>query len=774
LTKIMTEPFSALLSIVNRLQDVFQSVQLFDTIDLPQIAVVGSQSSGKSSVLESLVGRGFLPRGSGIVTRCPVILQLISTAGEGNDGAEYAEFLHLPGQKFSDFDVVRNEIERATVRAAGANKGVSPTPINVKIHSPRVLNLTLIDLPGIIKVPVGDQPQNIESLIREMVLRFISRPNCLILAVSPANLDLANSDALQIARQVDPDGSRTLGVITKLDLMDRGTDASEVLRNKVFPLKLGYVGVVCRSQADLESKLSLDQAREHERNFFRNHAVYGEFADRMGTDFLARRLQNLLLHHIRQNLPAVKAKLVQLQAQAQKQMMVLGEPLAGANLRISGGPLVLDAITRFSNSFREMIEGKVSTQEAAQNKLTGGSRISHLFHSMFAPCLSSIDPLDSLTDVEIRSVVRNAKGARSTVFVPESAFEILVRQQIQRLEKPCQQLVDLVLDELTGMQEYCEAQTVSRFPQLKQQIRNAAAELLQSRALPSRQFVSNLISIELAYINTSHPDFRIPAFGMGAMQPPHTLMPPPPPGSAGAGVGGVPQSASMSAIPVVAPGQQMGDGGYAPAAAHGHGGAHGHAHGRARTPPRRDGSGAHSAGGNAHANANAADSFFDRLFFKKASVSGGPQPTSTSRSGGPGGVQGSQNAAGSVDSPAFMGGDEGDNLLLQPVDRDSADPWTQQEIAEVQFIRGMMSSYFAIVRKNIVDAVPKCIMFFMVNYVRDHMQTELVARVYRESDFEDLLREAADVEDKRSRSHRTLLACQHGLQIIHDVRDMRL
>jgi dynamin GTPase len=102
-----------------------------------------------------------------------------------------------------------------------------------------VLNLTLIDLPGLTKVPVGDQPPDIEHQIRDMILTFIARETCLVLAVTPANSDLATSDALKLAREVDPQGLRTIGVLTKLDLMDEGTDARDILENRVFALRRG-------------------------------------------------------------------------------------------------------------------------------------------------------------------------------------------------------------------------------------------------------------------------------------------------------------------------------------------------------------------------------------------------------------------------------------------------------------------------------------------------------------------------------------------------------
>ena len=102
-------------------------------------------------------------------------------------------------------------------------------PISLTIYSPHVVDLTMVDLPGITKVPVKGQPQDIEEQIRKVTYKYISPPNALILALTAANTDLANSDALQMARTVDPDGERTIGVVTKIDLMDEGTDAIDLL-----------------------------------------------------------------------------------------------------------------------------------------------------------------------------------------------------------------------------------------------------------------------------------------------------------------------------------------------------------------------------------------------------------------------------------------------------------------------------------------------------------------------------------------------------------------
>lgn len=245
-----------------------------------------------------------LPRGSGIVTRRPLILQLINKPPQANgvkeeklettdkeaNHDEYGEFLHIPGERFHDFNKIRDEIVRETETKVGRNAGISAAPINLRIYSPNVLTLTLVDLPGLTKVPVGDQPKDIERQIREMVLKYISKPNAIILAVTAANQDLANSDGLKLAREVDPEGQRTIGVLSKVDLMDEGTDVVDILAGRIIPLRLGYVPVVNRGQRDIENKRPISYALEHEKNFFEGHKAYRNKASYCGTPYLARKL----------------------------------------------------------------------------------------------------------------------------------------------------------------------------------------------------------------------------------------------------------------------------------------------------------------------------------------------------------------------------------------------------------------------------------------------------------------------------------------------------
>ncbi|CAH2068389.1 unnamed protein product, partial [Iphiclides podalirius] len=486
-----------LIPIVNKLQDAFTQLGVHMQLDLPQIAVVGGQSAGKSSVLENFVGKDFLPRGSGIVTRRPLILQLI----HGN--AEYAEFLHCKGKKFTDFNEVRSEIEAETDRVTGSNKGISPVPINLRVYSPNVLNLTLIDLPGLTKVPIGDQPADIEQQIKMMIFQFIRRESCLILAVTPANTDLANSDALKLAKEVDPQGLRTIGVITKLDLMDDGTDARDVLENKLLPLRRGYIGVVNRSQKDIDGRKDISAALAAERKFFLSHPSYRHLADRLGTPYLQRVLNQQLTNHIRDTLPGLRDKL-------QKQLLALEKDVEQYKHFRPDDPSIktkamLQMIQQLQTEFEKTIEGSGSAQ-INTNELSGGAKINRLFHERFPFEIVKMEIDEKELRREIAFAIRNIHGIRVGLFTPDMAFEAIVKKQISRLKEPCLKCVDLVVQELSNVVRVC-TERMSRYPRLREETERIIMSHVRSREQQCKDQLVLLVDCELAYMNTNHEDF---------------------------------------------------------------------------------------------------------------------------------------------------------------------------------------------------------------------------------------------------------------------------
>ncbi|XP_055001579.1 dynamin-1 isoform X8 [Sorex araneus] len=485
-----------LIPLVNRLQDAFSAIGQNADLDLPQIAVVGGQSAGKSSVLENFVGRDFLPRGSGIVTRRPLVLQLV------NSTTEYAEFLHCKGKKFTDFEEVRLEIEAETDRVTGTNKGISPVPINLRVYSPHVLNLTLVDLPGMTKVPVGDQPPDIEFQIRDMLMQFVTKENCLILAVSPANSDLANSDALKIAKEVDPQGQRTIGVITKLDLMDEGTDARDVLENKLLPLRRGYIGVVNRSQKDIDGKKDITAALAAERKFFLSHPSYRHLADRMGTPYLQKVLNQQLTNHIRDTLPGLRNKL-------QSQLLSIEKEVDEYKNFRPDDPsrktkALLQMVQQFAVDFEKRIEG--SGDQIDTYELSGGARINRIFHERFPFELVKMEFDEKELRREISYAIKNIHGIRTGLFTPDLAFEATVKKQVQKLREPSIKCVDMVVSELTTTVRKCSGK-LQQYPRLREEMERIVTTHIREREGRTKEQVMLLIDIELAYMNTNHEDF---------------------------------------------------------------------------------------------------------------------------------------------------------------------------------------------------------------------------------------------------------------------------
>lgn len=744
-----------LIPVINKLQDVFSTVGERDILELPQIVVVGSQSSGKSSVLENVVGKDFLPRGTGIVTRVPLIMQLIHVAPlrdrkrdtKTPSAEEWATFLHCPEKVFTDFEEVRQEITNETQRITGGQKAVSDLPINLRIYSPSVLDLTLVDLPGITKVPVGDQPKDIEQQIRRLILKYINNPNSIILAVSPANSDLANSDALKIAKEVDPEGNRTIGVCTKIDLMDKGTDATDILTGKQVPVKLGIVGVINRSQYDIDHKLPISDALASEREYFQRH--YPALAHKCGCEYLSKVLNKLLLHHIRDCLPSLKDRIKQLQSKTQQVLASLGSPLGD---RVDKSAVLLNAITRFVELFRASINGTpTSTVYGSQvTELSGGARIYHIFHETFGRTLASVDALDGLTEGDILTAIRNATGPKPSLFVPEVSFEILVKRQIKRLEEPALRCVELVFEELESIMFSCLTSSLSRFNALKERVVHVSSELLRRRLPVTNDMVENLVSIELAYINTNHPDFE---GGAGAVL--KTLM-------RLAREENVEMPSDFTHVPSVSHTERDGRRTHSPP-----------------PPPAMVGS------------VTARDAAMDR---GRGAGSVPPAPAFVPPAESPDkmgvleylfGRRSNARSKGTAGSPAILSAPTREDFVRALSSEGDDDhhgqasgsgafgPHEGARKLEVELIQSLIRSYFVITKKNIQDTVPKSVMHFLVNYVQENLQNELVSNLYKEEKFDELLAEDPLIAKQREDAWAMSKALNRAITIVAEVTDTR-
>ncbi|PWZ30859.1 Dynamin-related protein 3A [Zea mays] len=682
---------SSVIPIVNKLQDIFAQLGSSSTIDLPQVAVVGSQSSGKSSVLEALVGRDFLPRGSDICTRRPLVLQLVHQPRRPADAEadEWGEFLHLSGRRFYDFREIRREIQ----------------------------------------VPVGDQPTDIEARIRTMIMSYIRHKTCIILAVSPANADLANSDALQMARVADPDGSRTIGVITKLDIMDRGTDARNFLLGNVIPLKLGYVGVVNRSQQDINSDLSIKDALAREEKFFRTQPAYHGIAQYCGIPQLAKKLNQILVQHIKTVLPGLKSRISSQLTAVAKELAVYGDPV---DSKAGQGAKLLNILAKYCEAFSSMVEGK--NEDISTIELSGGARIHYIFQSIFVKSLEEVDPCEDVTDEDIRMAIQNATGPRSALFVPEVPFEVLVRRQISRLLDPSLQCAQFIYDELVKMSHRCLAMELQQFPILRRSMDEVIGKFLRDGLKPAENMIAHIIEMEEDYINTSHPNF---IGGSKAVEQAQQQV----------------RSAKMSAAVVRKDGvdAQASEKTQKSRAILGRSGVNGvvtdHIQGvRPTAEAERPGS-----------SGSGSTSFWNQIFTSNEDRTHPPARDNTT------------NKSYAVPAPNLEHSFSTIQLREPPVVLKPSEHQSEQEALEIAITKLLLKSYYNIVRKNVEDFIPKAVMHFLVNHTKRALHNYLITKLYRDDLLEDLLKEPDEITIKRKQIRENLKVLQQAYKTLDEI-----
>lgn len=346
-----------------------------------------------------------------------------------------------------------------------------------------------------------------------------------------------------------------------------------------------------------------------------------------------------------------------------------------------------------------------------------------------------VGSFDSLTDEEIRTTIRNANGTRPALFVPEISFDILVRRQIARLEQPGVQCVDLVYEELQRIALQSQPNELTRYPVLRDRMIEVVSSLLRRCLAPTQMMISNLVKIELAYINTSHPDFiggsravakLMEKIGKDNDRERQALV-----AQTAVGVGATPlTSSSMNNNNTM---------GYEDA----------NENEEPMSPDVYD--------NQANVN-NGIMNFIFRGNNATAGLDGSRTPTKGK----------SSSAAGA----AKMGPPSVVHLPQVPDKMNQTDiPPTDRERVEMELIKSLVESYFVIIRKNFIDLVPKTIMYMLVNHVRDTMQNELVSELYRDAEMGQLLQEAEDIAVRRQTCTEMKDLLGKALEIVNEVRD---
>lgn len=467
------------------IRSILQVVGQSNALVLPSIVVIGSQSSGKSSVLEAIVGHEFLPKGSNMITRRPIELTLVNTP---DAQAEYGEFPALGLGKITDFASIQKTLTDLNL-AVPAEDCVSDDPIQLSIYSPNVPDLSLIDLPGYIQVSGLDQPLELKQKIADLCDKYIQPPN-VILAISAADVDLANSTALRASRRVDPRGERTIGVVTKMDLVEPARGAS-ILSDRKYPLRLGYVGVVSRVPPTTVGLFSRGSGNittaitKNESAFFSAHpSEFGPDSElSVGTTTLRKKLMHVLEQTMAASLHGTSEAIRQELEEATYEFKVQYN-----DRPLSAESYLAESLDAFKHSFKEFAEsfGRPQVRELLKEELD--QRVLDLLAQRYwnkpitdlSPAPIEPDPLSSLPRADPESLYWHRKL--------EASSSTLTKLGIGRLA------TTVVANALQSeVDRLINASTFSTHPFARQAIVDASSEILNERFYSTSDQVENCI-----------------------------------------------------------------------------------------------------------------------------------------------------------------------------------------------------------------------------------------------------------------------------------------
>ena len=453
-------------------------------IDIPQLVVVGSQSSGKSSILNSILGMDILPTGSNMVTRGPLQLELIQTKKDIK--ASFGEYVDSTWMNLNEINIdfpnptdeqkseIRSMINQLTNQYAGNGMNITDNPIYLRIYSPNIPNLSLVDLPGLTMVACTDkgQPKDIKDRIRNLVGNYISNKSAIIMAVMPARTDIEADIALDLIKEHDPRCERTVGILTKIDLMNEGTDITHLLENKVskdLQLGYGYYAIKNRNKIEADTMNVIDGLREEYR-YFNDHPIYSNhrYKEFMGIPCLCKNLSSLLVKSLKKSFPRILEKINRDLESNTSDLNKLGDPIPQEDSMKSA--YIHKTIAKLTRAFISVLEdrGKI---------INSGRNVKQQFLE-FRQTIENLQPFSkaNCNDSYITDAISNCEGNHmSFPSPPVEVLEQLMKDPIKRpifnINQHAQKCSQNIMNELNVLVEHLlEEQSINRFPELNKLI----------------------------------------------------------------------------------------------------------------------------------------------------------------------------------------------------------------------------------------------------------------------------------------------------------------
>lgn len=319
---------------------------------------------------------------------------------------------------------------------------------------------------------------------------------------------MTTSDALQLAREIDPKGIRTVGVITKIDIMDAGTNARRMLLGQEVPLRLGYVGVKNRNQQNIIDRVSVKQALKEEREYFENHPIYSSLNQNLlGTDVLTQKCTKIMFTHIKSHLPDIMREIKEKMNQINERLKDLGPPMP--SLPKEKAHLLYNMVTEFCNLFKSTISGKYDSRRDRTNMkdIYGGARIKMLLENLYREFTGKYRATKDLTDLDIEKAIIMHEGDSLPGFPSVDVFVYLITPELKKLADPALDLLAECHLYIEQLAEEIAQKVFSRFPGVVNDIMEIVSRCLMERKEKANKVVQAIIESEEGYLFTNDKEY---------------------------------------------------------------------------------------------------------------------------------------------------------------------------------------------------------------------------------------------------------------------------
>lgn len=459
---------------LKQIQDMLKTTT--HSIKLPRIVCIGTQSSGKSSVLEKLLQRDILPKGKDITTRCPIEINTRKTDKD-------FEYAMIDDKMVKSFGKIKQHILKAMNDNCGEGITISHKKVVLDVYLKNSMEISLIDLPGLTQIPLVGQPCDIDMQLERMALEYIKDESTIIMAIVAANIDISTAEVLKLAKRVDPDGARTLGVLTKIDLMDKDTDCYEILTNKITRLEKGFVGCINRGQSQLNTNFQLAAHFDQEKKYFENSEVYKKLVPKIGSLYLIERVNEIFSELLDSELPNLKIK--------------INRDLDDIESSLSQHEVQLDKsgiFASYSKTLRNILKEKYFKNEYIF-RYSQSKSILVDFKNNF-----QIAPENYVFDDKLKDEIKNS----NSVFISEKLFKRIVSERFATLRGVVFNSFDKSMNVILKHIESIESDSYKKLPfAIHEKIKRKLTHQCQALKVEYDRF----LLIQNSFINVSHPDF---------------------------------------------------------------------------------------------------------------------------------------------------------------------------------------------------------------------------------------------------------------------------